>query len=48
MNVRLLHETLLASAERVPDREAVVAGAARISYAQMLDRSLRQIGRAHV
>ena len=41
MNVRLLHETLLASAERVPDREAVVAGAARISYAQMLDRSLR-------
>jgi long-chain acyl-CoA synthetase len=41
MNVRLLHETLLASAERVPDREAVVAGGARISYSQMLDRSLR-------
>ena len=41
MNVRLLHETLLASAERVPDREAIVAGAARISYAELLDRSLR-------
>jgi amino acid adenylation domain-containing protein len=41
MTVRLLHETLLASAERVPEREAVVAGAARLSYAELLDRSLR-------
>jgi acyl-CoA synthetase (AMP-forming)/AMP-acid ligase II len=41
VNVRLLHETLLASAERVPDREAVVAGTARLSYAELLDRSLR-------
>ena len=41
MNVRLLHETLLASAERVPEREAVVAGAVRLSYAELLDRSLR-------
>ena len=40
MNVRLLHETLLASAERVPEREAV-AGEERLSYAELLDRSLR-------
>ena len=41
MNVRLLHETLLASAERVPEREAVVAGPARLTYVELLDRSLR-------
>lgn len=41
MNLGLLHETLLASAERVPDREAVVAGTPRLSYAELLDRSLR-------
>ncbi len=41
MNVRLLHETLLASAERVPEREALVAGAERLSYVELLDRSLR-------
>jgi amino acid adenylation domain-containing protein len=41
MNVRLLHETLLASAERVPEREAVVAGAVRLPYAELLDRALR-------
>ena len=41
MNVRLLHETLLASVERVPDREAVVAGPARLTYVELLDRSLR-------
>ena len=41
MNVRLLHETLLASAERVPEREAVVAGAERLAYAELLDRTLR-------
>jgi long-chain acyl-CoA synthetase len=41
MNVRLLHETLLASSERVPEREAVVAGAARLTYGELLDRSLR-------
>lgn len=41
MNVRLLHETLLASVERVPEREAVVAGAVRLSYAELLDRALR-------
>ena len=41
MNVRLLHETLLASAERVPEREAVVAAPVRLSYSQLLDRSLR-------
>ena len=41
MNIRLLHETLLASAERVPEREAVVAGAERLAYAELLDRSLR-------
>jgi long-chain acyl-CoA synthetase len=39
--IRLLHETLLASAERVPEREAVVAGAERLSYVELLDRSLR-------
>src|SRR5688572_31248984 len=39
--IRLLHETLLASAERVPDREAVVAGADRLAYSELLDRSLR-------
>ncbi|HWM13133.1 MAG TPA: AMP-binding protein [Gaiellaceae bacterium] len=39
--VRLLHETLLASAERVPDREAVVAGAERLAYADLSDRALR-------
>ena len=39
--VRLLHETLLASAERVPEREAVVAGAERLAYSELLDRSLR-------
>ncbi len=41
MNLRLLHETLHASAERVPDREAVVAGTVRLGYAELLDRSLR-------
>src|SRR5919106_3977504 len=39
--VRLLHETLLASAERVPDREAVVAGAERLAYAELHDDALR-------
>lgn len=39
--IRLLHETLLASAERVPEREAVVAGAERLAYSEFLDRSLR-------
>ena len=39
--VRLLHETLSASAERVPDREAVVAGAERLTYADLADRALR-------
>jgi long-chain acyl-CoA synthetase len=39
--VRLLHETLLASAERVPDRGAVVAGAERLTYAELRDRALR-------
>jgi amino acid adenylation domain-containing protein len=39
--IRLLHETLLASAERVPEREAVVAGADRLAYSELLDRSLR-------
>jgi long-chain acyl-CoA synthetase len=39
--VRLLHETLLASAERAPDREAVVAGADRLAYAELQDRALR-------
>jgi long-chain acyl-CoA synthetase len=41
MNVRLLHEALLASAQRVPEREAVVAGAERLTYAELLDRSLQ-------
>lgn len=39
--VRLLHETLLASAERVPEREAVVAGAERLAYEELLDAALR-------
>lgn len=39
--VRLLHETLSASAERVPDREVVVAGAERLTYAELADRALR-------
>ena len=39
--VRLLHETLLASAERVPEREGLVAGAERLAYSELLDRSLR-------
>ena len=41
MNVRLLHETLLASTQRVPEREAIVAGPARLTYTDLLDRSLR-------
>ena len=41
MNVRLLHETLLASAERAPDREAVVAGPRASRTRELLDRSLR-------
>jgi long-chain acyl-CoA synthetase len=41
MNARLLHETLLESAERVPEREALVAGSARLTYGKLLDRSLR-------
>jgi amino acid adenylation domain-containing protein len=36
-----MHETLLGSAERVPDREAVVAGAERLTYADLSDRALR-------
>ncbi|HET9215185.1 MAG TPA: AMP-binding protein, partial [Gaiellaceae bacterium] len=42
--VRLLHETLLASAERVPEREAVVAGAERLTYAELRERALRLAG----
>ena len=40
--VRLLDETLLASAARVPDREAVVAGAERLTYAELSDRARRR------
>ncbi|HSK15171.1 MAG TPA: AMP-binding protein [Gaiellaceae bacterium] len=39
--VRLLHETLLASAGRVPGREAVVAGSDRLAYSGLADRALR-------
>jgi acyl-CoA synthetase (AMP-forming)/AMP-acid ligase II len=39
--VRLLHETLLVSAERAPDREAVVAGADRLAYAELAGNALR-------
>jgi long-chain acyl-CoA synthetase len=39
--VRLLHEALLRSAERVPELEAVVAGADRLAYAALADRALR-------
>jgi long-chain acyl-CoA synthetase len=39
--VRLLHETLLVSAERVPEREAVVAGADRLAYAELAGNALR-------
>jgi long-chain acyl-CoA synthetase len=39
--VRLLHETLLASAARVAEREAIVAGAERLTYAELADRALR-------
>lgn len=39
--VRLLHETLIASAERVPGREALVAGAERLTHADLRDRALR-------
>src|ERR671918_285145 len=39
--VRLLHETLLVSAEGVPEREAVVAGAERLTYARLEDEALR-------
>jgi long-chain acyl-CoA synthetase len=39
--IRLLQETLLASAERVPEREAVVAGTERLRYSELVDRSLR-------
>ena len=42
--VRLLHETLVASAERVPEREAVVAGAERLTYAELRERALRLAG----
>lgn len=38
---RLLHETLLSSGERGSDREAVVAGAERLTYAELRDRALR-------
>jgi hypothetical protein len=43
MNVRLLHETLLASTERVPEREAVVAGSVRLTYGGLIERSLRLV-----
>jgi long-chain acyl-CoA synthetase len=39
--VRLLHETLLVSAERAPDREAVAAGADRLVYAELAGNALR-------
>jgi long-chain acyl-CoA synthetase len=39
--VRLLHETLLVSAERAPEREAVVAGADRLTYAGLAGNALR-------
>ena len=39
--VRLLHETLLVSAERAPHREAVVAGADRLAYAELAGNALR-------
>ena len=39
--VRLLHETLLVSADRAPDREAVVAGADRLAYAELAGNALR-------
>lgn len=48
--LRLLHETLRYSAERVPDKIAIISGQDRISYAQLwqysvrLTHALKQIG----
>ena len=39
--LRLLHETLLRSAEAAPDKTAIVAGSTRLTYADFLDRALR-------
>lgn len=39
--LRLLHDSLLHSADTYPDKVAVVSGDERISYASLLDRSLR-------
>jgi long-chain acyl-CoA synthetase len=39
--IRLLQDSLLAAAQRVPDREAVVAGGERPTYAVLLDRARR-------
>jgi amino acid adenylation domain-containing protein len=38
---RLLHDSLLAAAEREPDKVALVAGGERLTYGELLDRSLR-------
>ena len=38
---RLLHDSLLAAAEREPDKVALVSGGERLTYAELLDRSLR-------
>ena len=40
-DARLLHETLLETAEAYPDKEAVVAPDGRISYRELMDRALR-------
>lgn len=41
---RLVHESLLASAESVPDREAIVDEVGRLTYAEFADRAMR-VGR---
>jgi acyl-CoA synthetase (AMP-forming)/AMP-acid ligase II len=38
---RLLHDSLLASAERTPDKTALVTEDERLTYEQLCDRSLR-------
>jgi len=40
-DARLLQESLLSAAAAAPDKEAVVAPDGRVSYAELLDRSLR-------
>ena len=39
--LRLLHESLLRSAERTPDKVALVTGETRTTYAELLEAATR-------